>query len=78
MSFLAGKKHKVSDPSYYAPIIADQKKYVRQNFLEKIKLQAFRMGERTKKLMGITRYETMDYVFEGERIIDIDRASATA
>ncbi len=33
-----------------------------------------RMGVITKKLMGITRYETMDYV-QGLRIIDLDKSS---
>lgn len=33
-----------------------------------------RMGNITRKLMGITRYETKDYV-KGVRIIDIDRAA---
>ena len=31
MSVWARKKHKVSDPAFYGPIIADQKKYVREH-----------------------------------------------
>ncbi len=42
--------------------------------LDNIKLQIERMGNITKNLMRITRYETMDYS-GGKRIIDIDRAS---
>lgn len=41
----------------------------------KIREQIKRMGKITKKLMGITKYETKDYVFKGKRIIDIDKAS---
>jgi len=40
--------------------------------IQKIKGQIARMGETTKKLMNITRYETKGYL-EG-KIIDIDRA----
>ena len=47
-----------------------------QGKVEKIKAQTDRMRELTKKLMRITRYETMDYLFEGESIIDIDKAAA--
>ena len=36
--------------------------------------QADRIGEITKKLMGITKYETKDYI-EGIKIIDIDKSS---
>ncbi len=43
--------------------------------LKKIKEQIARMGRITRKLMRITRYETKDYVFEGQKIIDIDKAS---
>ncbi len=39
-----------------------------------IKEQIDKMGEITKKLMRITRYETIDYV-ERTKIIDIDKAS---
>ena len=42
--------------------------------LEKIKSQVDRMGAITKKLMRITKYETMDYL--ESKIIDIDKASA--
>ncbi|MBW2109521.1 MAG: PAS domain-containing protein [Deltaproteobacteria bacterium] len=42
--------------------------------LKRIKEQIQRMGEITRKLMRITKYETKDYVFD-EKIIDIDRAS---
>lgn len=43
-----------------------------------IKEQIVRMGKITRKLMRITRYETKDYVFEGKKIIDIDKASGAA
>jgi two-component system cell cycle response regulator len=43
--------------------------------LKKIKKQIARMGKITRKLMRITRYETKDYIFEGQKIIDIDKAS---
>jgi len=43
--------------------------------IKKIKAQIDRMGRITRKLMRITRYETRDYLFEGEKIIDIDKAS---
>jgi len=42
--------------------------------VNKIKDQVFRMAEITNKLMGITRYETRQYLGE-TRIIDIDKAS---
>ena len=42
----------------------------------KIKSQVERMGAITQKLMGITRYETKDYV-QGERIVDIEKSSLT-
>lgn len=41
--------------------------------VETIRSQAARMGGITKKLMRITRYETMDYL--DEKIIDIEKAS---
>ena len=44
--------------------------------IEKIKSQVERMGTITQKLMGITRYETKNYA-QGERIVDIDKSSAT-
>lgn len=44
--------------------------------IAKIKSQIERMGAITQKLMGITRYETRDYV-KGERIVDIDKSSPT-
>jgi CheY-like chemotaxis protein len=44
--------------------------------LGKIKSQVERMGAITQKLMGITRYETKDYV-HGERIVDIEKSSLT-
>lgn len=43
--------------------------------LEQIRSQVMRMGDITRKLTRITRYETMDYVFEGKKIVDLDRAS---
>lgn len=43
--------------------------------LEKLREQAVRLGNITKKLMTITKYETRDYVGE-KKIIDIDKASA--
>ncbi len=42
--------------------------------IKKIKAEISRMGQITRKLMHITRYETKDYI-EGAKIIDIDRAS---
>jgi CheY-like chemotaxis protein len=44
--------------------------------ISKIKSQVERMGAITQKLMGITRYETKDYV-QGERIVDIEKSSLT-
>ena len=44
--------------------------------IEKIKSQVERMSAITQKLMGITRYETKDYV-QGERIVDIEKSSTT-
>ena len=44
--------------------------------IEKIKSQVERMSAITKKLMGITRYETKDYV-KGDRIVDIEKSSTT-
>jgi len=43
--------------------------------IAKIKSQVERMGAITQKLMGITRYETMDYAGK-TKIIDIHKASA--
>lgn len=43
----------------------------------KMKAQIDRMGDITKKLMGITSYRTRDYV-GGRKIIDIDKASETS
>jgi len=42
-----------------------------QEKLAKLKTQATRVGEITRKLMKITRYKTKDYA-TGEKIIDID------
>ena len=44
--------------------------------LQKIKAQVERMSAITQKLIGITRYETKDYV-QGERIVDIEKSSTT-
>ena len=44
--------------------------------IAKIKTQVERMGAITQKLMGITRYETKDYV-QGERIVDLEKSSST-
>lgn len=44
--------------------------------IAKIKSQVERMGAITQKLMGITRYETKDYV-QGERIVDLEKSSLT-
>lgn len=44
--------------------------------IAKIKAQVERMGTITQKLLGITRYETRDYV-KGTRIVDIDKSSTT-
>ena len=46
--------------------------------INKIKGQIERMGQITRKLMRITKYETKDYVFDGKKIIDIDKASEGA
>lgn len=48
-----------------------------QRDLAKIMHLIVKMGEITKKLMSITRYETQDYP-EGRRIIDIHRSSTTS
>jgi len=40
----------------------------------RLKTQVDRMGTITRKLMGLTRYQTMDYV-GGRKIIDINKAS---
>lgn len=45
------------------------------NTIVKMKTQIDRMGNITKKLMGITSYKTRDYV-GGRKIIDIEKASA--
>jgi CheY-like chemotaxis protein len=42
--------------------------------LEQIKQQAVRMGKITRKIMQITKYESIDYL-GGVRIIDIEKAS---
>jgi PAS domain-containing protein len=44
--------------------------------IRKIKNQVDRMGEITRKLQGITKYETKDYL-KGTKIIDIDRSSSS-
>ena len=44
--------------------------------VRKIKEQIGRMATITRKLMRVTKYETIDYVFEGKKIIDIDKASS--
>jgi len=43
--------------------------------LKTIKEMTDRLGQITKKIMRITRYETKDYI-EGSKIIDIDKASS--
>ncbi len=45
----------------------------RYDSLKKVKQQVDRMGKITRKLMGITKYETKEYLHS--KIIDIDRAS---
>ena len=42
----------------------------------KINAQVARMGAITQKLMGITRYETKNYV-QGDRIVDLEKSSMT-
>jgi DNA-binding NtrC family response regulator len=42
--------------------------------IAEIKKESVRLGEITRKLNNITRYETVDYI-SGRRIIDINRAS---
>jgi PAS domain S-box-containing protein len=44
--------------------------------LSKIKEQSYKLGEITQKLMGITRYETREYL--QSKIIDIDKSSKGA
>lgn len=44
------------------------------DMIVKVKTQVERMGNITKKLMGITTYQTREYV-GGRKIIDIDKAS---
>ena len=43
--------------------------------IERIKKSVDRLGEITRKIMHITRYETKEYI-EGSKIIDIDKASS--
>lgn len=43
--------------------------------LEKVRNEIGKMGQITRKLMRITKYETKDYVFPGKKIIDIDKAA---
>lgn len=49
--------------------------FTRGDYLKKIVNQVERMKEITGKLMGITRYETVEYL-NGSKIIDIERSSA--
>ena len=51
-----------------------EKKHPHFEDLHKIKEQVDRMGAITRKLMGITSYETRDYVGE-TRIVDLDKSS---
>ena len=44
--------------------------------IKKIKTQIDRMEKIKNNLMRITRYERKDYIFDGEKIIDIEKASA--
>lgn len=44
--------------------------------IKKIKEMTDRLGKITRKIMHITRYETMEYI-EGSKIIDIDKASSS-
>ena len=44
------------------------------DFIKEIKGQIVRLGKVTKKIMRITKYETVDYI-KGVKIIDIDKAS---
>lgn len=43
--------------------------------IAKVKCHLDDIGKITRKLMGITRYETRDYI-QGQKIIDIEKASA--
>ncbi len=43
--------------------------------IKKIKAQIDRMENIKRKLMRVTSYERKDYLFDGEKIIDIDKAS---
>jgi PAS domain S-box-containing protein len=54
-----------------ADIDSDDKAYIA---IDKIREQANRMVTITRKLQGITRYETMDYA-DGSKIIDIHKSS---
>ncbi len=44
--------------------------------IKKIKESTDRLGQITKRIMNITRYETKEYI-EGSKIIDIDKASSS-
>ena len=55
-------------------VMGDFKKNTVKQRVEKIQQHLNRLREISRKLMHITRYETRDYL-EGEKIIDIDKAS---
>jgi C4-dicarboxylate-specific signal transduction histidine kinase len=46
-----------------------------QEKARRIKAQLNRMASMTRRLMRITRYETIDYI-NGEKIIDIEKSSS--
>ena len=46
-----------------------------QTLVQKMQNQVERMGRITKKLMGLTSFQTLDYV-GGKKIIDLDRSSS--
>jgi PAS domain S-box-containing protein len=55
-------------------VIGEFKKDTLKQKVEKIQRHLSTVREMSRKLMHITRYETLDYL-EGEKIIDIDKAS---
>jgi PAS domain S-box-containing protein len=74
--------HEMNQPiqtiSTYAEILLseNEEKTLLHDKIEKITAQIERLKVITKKLSGITRYETLDYL-SGIKIIDIDKSSKT-
>ena len=68
LQVLSGYSHLLlSDLSEDSPLFGE---------IRKIKETADQLGQITRKIMYITRYETKEYI-EGENIIDIDKASSS-